>query len=519
MSVSGSKLFRRNRALGYVSNKVPAITRFIKRRKDTLVTTCIGRNFQVWTTSHFRLLHVSDVHPDEITCMATDRHHIYTASDKLIFAWKSGKHIVHTYKGHTSDVHILYPFRDHLLAVDNDNVFKVWDIKEESVYLEVPFPEDFKITALAHPQTYVNKVILGSEKGSLKILNIKDNRLIYTFDGRESRVTALEPSPAIDVIAVGYHDGAVVLLNMKVDEVLMEFKQDWGPVTGISFRQDGPPIMATSSSNGHVAFWNLEERKLANQIQAHDDCVTTTHCYPNEPLMLTTSPDNSMKLWIFDMSDGSPRLLRIREGHTAPPTCIRYHGHEGKFIVSSGEDSSMRVFCTLSESLHRSMGRASYNRKASKKKNKFSEDPLLMPPIVHFTTETTRDKEWDSIAAIHSGIIHTTTWSFNKHKMGELRLIPEKFHNKNRKDFNTETTCIELTHCGNFVIIGYSSGDLEKFNIQSGIHRASYGSPAHTASIRGVAIDNLNQFVVSGDGEGVIKFWNFKENGKQTIIF
>uniref|UniRef100_T1H515 Uncharacterized protein n=1 Tax=Megaselia scalaris TaxID=36166 RepID=T1H515_MEGSC len=101
--------------------------------------------------------------------------------------------------------------------------------------------------------------------------------------------------------------------------------------------------------------------------------------------------------------------------------------------------------------------------------------------------------------------------------MGELRLIPDKFQNKQRKDFNTETTCIELTHCGNFVIIGYSSGDLEKFNIQSGIHRTTYGPPAHTAPVRGVAIDNLNQFVVSGDGDGIVKFWNFKENVAHPI--
>lgn len=82
------------------------------------------------------------------------------------------------------------------------------------------------------------------------------------------------------------------------------------------------------------------------------------------------------------------------------------------------------------------------------------EDPLLMPPIVHFTNETTREKEWDDIVAIHSGLVQATTWSFNKNKMGNLKLVPEQFFNKNRKDFNSEATCIILTHCGNFVIIG-----------------------------------------------------------------
>lgn len=92
---------------------------------------------------------------------------------------------------------------------------------------------------------------------------------------------------------------------------------------------------------------------------------------PNEPLILTTSPDNSMKLWIFDLSDGGARLLRIREGHNAPPLCIRYHGVKGQTILSSGEDSTLRSFSTISETFNKSLGKASYNKKASKKKSNY----------------------------------------------------------------------------------------------------------------------------------------------------
>ena len=113
--------------------------------------------------------------------------------------------------------------------------------------------------------------------------------------------------------------------------------------------------------------------QISSQMQVHEASVTTAICFPNEPLLLTTSPDNSMKLWIFDMTDGGARLLRSREGHSAPPLCIRYHGQNGTSILSSGEDSSLRVFSTVSETLNKSMGIASYNRKASKKKSKIFE--------------------------------------------------------------------------------------------------------------------------------------------------
>lgn len=67
--------------------------------------------------------------------------------------------------------------------------------------------------------------------------------------------------------------------------------------------------------------------------------------------------------------------------------------------------------------------------------------------------------------------------------------------------------------------IGYSSGDVERFNIQSGLHRHHYGDKhAHKAGVRGVHSDTLNQVVVSGDDEGVLKFWHFSEKAKQPLL-
>lgn len=52
---------------------------------------------------------------------------------------------------------------------------------------------------------------------------------------------------------------------------------------------------------------------------------------------------------------------------------------------------------------------------------------------------------------------------------------------------------------------------MERFNIQSGIHRQTYGGKklAHKSAVRGVHSDCLNQMVISGDSDGIIKFWNF----------
>ncbi|XP_059622050.1 WD repeat-containing protein 36 [Phlebotomus argentipes] len=516
--MSGSVVFRRNRALGYVTNHLPATVKYIKKRKASVVVTCIGRSLHAYESQHFRLISVGRIHPEDITCVSSDNRYVYSASAKKIFAWRSGNQLLHTYEGHGSNVHLLLPFGQHLVAVDEESVLRVWDIEAESVHLEIPFAADaFRISAISHPATYLNKILLGSEQGLLQLWNIKSGKLVHTFQPLDSRVLVLEQAPAADVMAVGLQSGAIKLLNLKFDEMLMEFRQDWGPVTGISFRTDGHPIMITSSTNGEVVSWDLEKRKIVNQLSAHTQSVTTLSCLPSEPLFISTSPDNSIKMWIFDLPDGGPRLLRFREGHAAPPLCIRFHGAKGGNILSAGEDSSLRVFNTVTEKVNRSMGRASYNRKAAKRNRKY-EDVHLMPPIVQFTSEVTREKEWDSIAAIHTGLDLVTTWSYYGSKMGDLKLKPKATDEKHRqKLLQVEATCICLTTCGNFVIVGYSSGDVQRFNVQSGLHRASYGAPAHEDAVRGVAVDALNQYVISGGSDGSVKFWNFKSNVTTSI--
>lgn len=60
---------------------------------------------------------------------------------------------------------------------------------------------------------------------------------------------------------------------------------------------DGEHIMCSGSQLGHVAMWDLEKRKLHSQLlSAHNAPVTGLKCLPSEPLMVTSSIDNSIKV-------------------------------------------------------------------------------------------------------------------------------------------------------------------------------------------------------------------------------
>ena len=51
-------------------------------------------------------------------------------------------------------------------------------------------------TCVAHPATYLNKVLVGSAEGGLQLWNVATGKRIYAFQGWGSAVTCVAPSPA-----------------------------------------------------------------------------------------------------------------------------------------------------------------------------------------------------------------------------------------------------------------------------------------------------------------------------------
>lgn len=43
-------------------------------------------------------------------------------------------------------------------------------------------------------------------------------------------------APATDVAGIGLENGKIILHNLKYDETIMTFLQEWGPIRSLTFR-------------------------------------------------------------------------------------------------------------------------------------------------------------------------------------------------------------------------------------------------------------------------------------------
>ena len=77
-------------------------------------------------------------------------------------------------------------------------------------------------------------------------------------------------------------------------------------------------------------------------------------------------------------------------------------------------------------------------------------------------------------------------------------------------------TSVAVSQCGNFGILGYEDGLIQKFNLQSGTDRGIFivaqdvqEARLHSNEVSGLGVDQLNHYLVSCSLDSTVKLWDF----------
>ncbi|KAG2607487.1 hypothetical protein PVAP13_4NG249500 [Panicum virgatum] len=503
-------IFEPFRAIGYITaGGVPFSVQ--RLGSETFVTVSVGKAFHVYNCAKLNLVLAGPQLPKKIRALASYKDYTFAAYGSDIAVFKRTDEVV-TWSRHEEKVNMLYLFGEYVLSADvKGNIF-IWAFKGAEPNSEpvgsISLGDKFTPSCIMHPDTYLNKVIVGSEESSLQLWNISTKKKLYDFKGWDSPVRCCVSSPALDVVAVGCSDGTVHVHNIRYDEELMSFNhQIRGAVTALSFRTDGQPLLASGGSSGVISIWNLEKKRLHSVIrEAHDGSIVSLHFFANEPVLMSSAADNSIKMWIFDNNDGDARLLRFRSGHSAPPRCIRFYGN-GKCILSAGQDRAFRLFSVVQDQQSRELSQRHVTKRA--KRLRVKEEEIKLKPVITFDCAEIRARDWCNVVTCHMDTPQAYVWRLQNFVIGEHILTPSS---------GTETpikACV-ISACGNFTILGTEGGWIEKFNLQSGISRGSYIDTsmarqcAHDGEVVGLACDATNGSLISAGYHGDIKVWDFK---------
>ena len=188
-------------------------------------------------------------------------------------------------------------------------------------------------------------------------------------------VTALQPTPALSLVAIARADGSIIIHDVRADKEIIKFPSQTNgesSITSITFRLDNlgagddgrkAGVAATAGAkSGDITLWDLNEggRVMGILRGAHNPPsssqsqisggVSKIEFLSGQPVLVSSGLDNSLKSWIFDEVPFSPvpRILHSRSGHAAVVTRLDFLPVEaenteavGKWLLSTGRDQSL----------------------------------------------------------------------------------------------------------------------------------------------------------------------------------
>nr|CDI54987.1 related to S. pombe beta-transducin [Melanopsichium pennsylvanicum 4] len=604
--VSQNRLFAPFRALGLISNDVPFAlqTRFGGKDAtipDVNVITCLGDSWAMWDAERMTLLFVSTSLPAPISSLVISLtpDAVLAAAGTKVYRFKRGKvdavydtvdHLMAKFskpngsqdqlqqssnsdsdndsdassssaessRDQGTQLCSLIVFGDTIVALSSDgrSVF-VWSIATTELVSRIHLPQTFVACSLLHPATYINKILIGSTDGQLALWNIRTGSPVHSYNAEQLRSAAAHPtpnisaaivnltqSPAVDIVAIGFADGHVLLHDIRLDESLFSVHASGGLSAGsISFRSDAKQhSVAIATNSGNISIFDLEPAsssapsatyngpRLVYSIQdAHDGAVGSIEFVPGQPLLISSGGDNSCKQWFFESASMPPRLLKSRSGHHQPPHLVRYYGEEGKEILSAGRDRSIRCISVVRDSRSHELSQGELQKRSNQLS--ISVSSLKLPTASSLSFSLTRSRDWDDVLTTHQNRQFANTWTVRDKRMGKKPLAASA---DKKIIAEARTSCVSA--CGNFGLIGNSEGLVEMYNMQSYAHRRTFDTrpldpmgpskakefPAASkkaqallnarikgSAVTGIATDALNRFVVVSTMDGKLSWYDF----------
>ena len=165
--------------------------------------------------------------------------------------------LVHTFKGHTDDVHALAVTRDgqHIISGSDDHLIKVWSVATKSLVSTCEGHTSFVWAVAAMPDG--QRILSGGHDDTIRVWRL-DGTLENTFRPHFGRVEALVALRDNQHALSGSYDKTVKLFNVNDGTVLRTFKNHTGPVTCLALLPDGLRFVSGSDDTTCIVYHGLE---------------------------------------------------------------------------------------------------------------------------------------------------------------------------------------------------------------------------------------------------------------------
>jgi hypothetical protein len=175
-----------------------------------------------------------------------------------------------------------------------------------------------------------------SEDGALTVWELGGGSVLYRRD-TGAAPASVAFSPDSKILAVGYENGTLRLLNAESGRTLLEIPAHGRCIRSVTWSPDGS-LIATGGDDNAAKVWNGATGEIVRTFNRHTDWVQSVAFSPDGSLLATASDDESVGIWSVETGE----LLDLIQGHTGYVMSVAF-SPDGSMIASGSLDGTVRT--------------------------------------------------------------------------------------------------------------------------------------------------------------------------------
>lgn len=511
------------RAIGNVCGDVPVSYTLMYGEPVLMIAT--GRTFLLYRGKELSLLRGGPSFEAEVASVAQTGRFRFVAEGPRVHAFSHHKSLwtlPHSPELSTVPAKLLLAKDDVVFSYGSDHRIVVRHIRSGDVLQAFPIENSETVTCMELLEGYNNKLLVATASGNLQLFNFRTGELLVSTKppgpstSASSKVLCIACSNYKNIVAVGKSCGALTVFNIATMDEICTLRHENVAVTSLAFRNDKDGYIVSGTSAGEIAVWDLENKcldgvltrskQVASRLEAfdtpHTEAVHSLLAFPKGAMIVSAAGDNAIMQFRFDTVDGLGLLVRERRGHMGECTAVKFYNSD--LLVTAGADQALRTTHVFSDRASWELSQGKLGRRGRDKM--VGREQLKLAPATVLDTSASRNYQWGSLVSLHDSSALTCSWRMDTRALeSKLSGITTGMH---------VARCVRMSGCGNFAIVGYSSGNVSLLNLQNKSIRQLFRSAeekiAHEKSVEAVEVACGNNVIVSGGLDGKLMLWSLQ---------